>query len=59
MLIRVSTSERVCVEKIPQRIEVQETEKRKLSVCKENQRELEKCTTSIVCLSYESDLQLK
>ena len=28
-------------------------------VYKENQKELEKCTTSIVCVSYESDLQLK
>ena len=27
---------------------------------KENQKELEKCTTSIIiCVSYESDLQLK
>ena len=28
-------------------------------VYKENQKELEKCTTSIVCLSYEFDLQQK
>ena len=28
-------------------------------VYNENQKELEKCTTSIVCVSYESDLQLK
>ena len=29
-------------------------------VNKENQKELEKCTTSIIiCVSYESDLQLK
>ena len=28
-------------------------------VYKENQRELEKCTTSIVCVRYESDVQLK
>ena len=49
-------------EEIPQRTEVQETEKRKLNVCKvykENQKELEKCTTLIVCVSYESNLQLK
>ena len=26
---------------------------------KENQKELEKCTTSIVCVRYESGLQLK
>ena len=52
----------VSIEKIPQRTEVQETEKRKLNVLqsyKENQKELEKCTTSIVCVGYESDLQLK
>ena len=29
------------------------------NVYKENQKELEKWTTSIVCVSYESDLQLK
>ena len=28
-------------------------------VYNENQKEFEKCTTSIVCVSYESDLQLK
>ena len=28
-------------------------------VHKENQKDLEKCTTSIVCVSYESDLQVK
>ena len=28
-------------------------------VYKENQKDLEKCTTSIVCVSYESDLQVK
>ena len=28
-------------------------------VYEENPKELEKCTTSIVCVSYESDLQLK
>ena len=28
-------------------------------VYKENQKELEKCTTIIVCVSYESDVQLK
>ena len=28
-------------------------------VYKENQKELEKCTTSIVCVSDESNLQLK
>ena len=28
-------------------------------VYKENQKELEKCTTSIVCVSYEFDLQQK
>ena len=61
MPIRVSSSERGCVEKIPQRTEVQETEKENWKFCKvykENQKELEKCTTSIVCVSYESDLQL-
>ena len=48
--------------KNPQRTEVQETEKENWMFCKvyrENQKELEKCTTSIVCASYESDLQLK
>ena len=28
-------------------------------VYKENQRELEKCATSIMCVSYEYDVQLK
>ena len=28
-------------------------------VCKENQKELKKCTTSVVCVSYEFDLQQK
>ena len=28
-------------------------------VYKENQKELEKCTTLLVCVSYESNLQLK
>ena len=28
-------------------------------VHKENQKELEKCTTLIVCVSYESDVQLE
>ena len=28
-------------------------------VYKENQKELEKCTTSVVCVSYEFDLQQK
>ena len=28
-------------------------------VYKENQKDLEKCTTSIVCVSYESDLQVQ
>ena len=28
-------------------------------VYKENQKDLEKCTTSIVCVSYEFDLQVK
>ena len=28
-------------------------------VYKENEKEIEKCTTSIVCVSYESGLQLK
>ena len=48
--------------KKPSRTEVQETEKENWMFCKvykENQKELEKGTTSIVCASYESDLQLK
>ena len=28
-------------------------------VYKENQKDLEKCTTSVVCVSYESDLQVQ
>ena len=28
-------------------------------VYRENEKELEKCTTSIVCVGYESNLQLK
>ena len=37
-------------------------EKENLMLCKvykENQKELEKCTTSVVCVSYEFDLQQK
>ena len=40
----------------------EETEKENWMFCKvykENQKELEKCTTSIVCASYEIDLQQK
>ena len=28
-------------------------------IYKENQKELEKCTTSIICVGYESDLQVR
>ena len=58
----MSTSEKGMHWENPQRTEVQKTEKRKLNFCKvyrENQKELEKCTTSIVCVSYEFDLQQK
>ena len=62
MVIRVGTSEKGMHWKNPQRTEVQETEKENWMFCKvykENQKELEKRTSSIVCASYESDLQLK
>ena len=58
----MGTSEKGMHWKNPQRTEVQETEKENWMFCKvyrENQKELEKCTTSIVRASYESDLQLK
>ena len=48
----------VCVEEIPQRTELQETEKENwmfYKVYKENQKELEQCTTSIACVSYKPD----
>ena len=41
---------------------IEKKKEKKLNVCKfyeENLRKLEKCTTSIVCVSYKSDLQLK
>ena len=46
-LIQLSGKRGVCVEEIPQRTELQETEKENwmfYKVYKENQKELEKCT---------------
>ena len=60
----MSTSDRGMHWENPQRTELKYKKQKKenwmfCKVYKENQKELEKCTTSIVCVSYEFDLQQK